>query len=40
MQPFIGMILSAVILHEHIDLSMIIVSIAVVICVGLAKKYA
>ena len=39
-QPFIGMVLSAVILHENIDLAMIIVSIAVVIFVGLAKKYA
>ncbi|MFC6052527.1 transporter [Acinetobacter sp. Ac_877] len=40
MQPFIGMVLSAVVLHENIDLAMIVVSIAVVICVGLAKKYA
>lgn len=40
MQPFIGMVLSAVILHEDIDLAMIIVSITVVIFVGLAKKYA
>ena len=40
MQPFIGMVLSAVILHENIDLAMIIVSIVVVIFVGLAKKYA
>lgn len=40
LQPFIGMLISAVVLHENIDVAMIIISIAVVICVGLAKKFA
>lgn len=39
-QPFIGLILSAFLLGEHVSLSMILVSCAVVLCVALAKKFA
>lgn len=39
-QPFIGLILCALILHEHVSSLMIIVSIAVVVCVVMARKYA
>lgn len=39
-QPFIGLVLSAILLGEHVSLSMIIVSTAVVACVAMAKKFA
>lgn len=39
-QPFIGLLLSAVLLGEHISPAMILVSIAVVACVVMAKKFA
>ncbi|WP_180106037.1 MULTISPECIES: DMT family transporter [unclassified Acinetobacter] len=39
-QPFIGLMLCAVLLNEQISLLMIAVSLAVVSCVVLAKKYA
>lgn len=39
-QPFIGLVLSAILLGEHVSLSMIIVSAAVVACVAMAKKFA
>ncbi|CAM4281159.1 DMT family transporter [Acinetobacter pragensis] len=39
-QPFIGLMLCAIILNEHITLLMIAVSAAVVACVVMAKKYA
>lgn len=40
LQPFIGLMLSAVLLGEHISLAMILVSISVVACVVMAKKFA
>ncbi|UXM95484.1 DMT family transporter [Bartonella sp. HY329] len=40
LQPFMGMILSAVILHEHVDLMMIIVSLGVIGCVFGARRFA
>lgn len=39
-QPFIGLMLCAVLLNEQISLLMITVSLAVVSCVVMAKKYA
>ena len=39
-QPFIGFAFSALFLGEQIDLSMIFVCIATIVCVVLAKKYA
>lgn len=40
LQPFIGLMLSAILLGEHISLAMILVSISVVACVVMAKKFA
>lgn len=40
LQPFIGLMLSALLLGEHISLAMILVSISVVACVVMAKKFA
>ncbi|OTG76738.1 EamA family transporter [Acinetobacter sp. ANC 4169] len=40
LQPFIGLILCAIILGENIHLDMIVVCMAVVICVMLAKRFA
>ncbi|AYA01839.1 DMT family transporter [Acinetobacter sp. WCHAc010034] len=39
-QPFLGLIFSAMLLSERISLSMILVSLAVACCVAMAKKYA
>lgn len=39
-QPFIGLILCALILNEHVTLLMIAVSLAVAACVVMARKYA
>ena len=39
-QPFIGLVFCAVLLNEHISLVMIVVSLAVVSCVVMAKKHA
>ena len=39
-QPFIGLMLSAVLLGEHVSFAMIVVCFAVVICVALAKRFA
>lgn len=39
-QPFLGLMLSAMLLSERISLSMILVSLAVACCVAMAKKYA
>ena len=39
-QPFLGFVLSACLLHETISLQMIMVSFAVIICVAFAKRYA
>jgi drug/metabolite transporter (DMT)-like permease len=40
LQPFLGLILCTLVLHESIDFSMIVVCFAVIICVFYAKKYA
>lgn len=39
-QPFMGLILCALILNEHVSSLMITVSMAVVACVVMARKYA
>lgn len=39
-QPFIGLVFCAVLLNEHISFLMIAISLAVVSCVVMAKKYA
>lgn len=39
-QPFIGLILCALILNEHVTPLMIAVSLAVAVCVVMARKYA
>ena len=39
LQPFIGFYFSYLLLNEKIDLSMIVVCIATIICVALAKKF-
>lgn len=39
-QPFIGLLLSALLLDEKISLAMVAVCFAVVACVAIAKKYA
>ena len=38
-QPFIGLMLSALLLGEKISIAMVFVCVAVVACVGFAKKY-
>jgi drug/metabolite transporter (DMT)-like permease len=40
LQPFFGLIWSAVLLHEAIEWSMIIVTLAVIVCVAGAKRFA
>ena len=40
LQPFTGFYFSYLLLNEKIDLSMIVVCIATIICVALAKKFA
>ncbi|MDM1296240.1 DMT family transporter [Sphingobacterium sp. N143] len=40
LQPFFGLILAAGLLHEEISAGMLFVTIAVILCVGGAKKFA
>lgn len=40
LQPFMGLSLAALLLHEHVNWTMLIVTVAAVICVIGAKKYA
>lgn len=40
LQPFLGLILCTLVLHESIDFAMIFVCFAVIMCVFYAKKYA
>ena len=40
LQPFLGLLLAAALLHENVSYLMIFTSIAAVICVIGAKKYA
>ncbi len=38
LQPFLGLFLAAVLLHEHVDKSMVLASVGVVLCVVAAKR--
>jgi len=40
LQPFFGLALAATLLHEHVSLGMIGVTLAVILCVAGAKKFA
>lgn len=40
LQPFFGLALAATLLHEHVSIGMLGVTIAVILCVAGAKKYA
>ena len=40
LQPFLGLALAAVLLHEQVSVAMLIVTLAVVLCVAGAKKFA
>jgi drug/metabolite transporter (DMT)-like permease len=40
LQPFFGLALAATLLHEHVSLSMLGVTVAVILCVAGAKKFA
>jgi len=39
-QPFMGLGLAALLLHEHVSWMMLVVTLGAVICVAGAKKYA
>ncbi|SEN62972.1 EamA-like transporter family protein [Pseudomonas sp. ok272] len=40
LQPFFGLTLAATLLHEHVSLGMVGVTVAVILCVAGAKKFA
>ena len=40
LQPFFGLVLAAVLLQESVSLSMVLVTLAVVLCVAGAKRFA
>ncbi|MCY1371301.1 EamA-like transporter family protein [compost metagenome] len=40
LQPFFGLTLAATLLHEHVSLGMLGVTVAVILCVTGAKKFA
>ncbi|MNG22965.1 hypothetical protein D3C81_1566980 [compost metagenome] len=40
LQPFFGLTLAATLLHEHVSLGMLGVTVAVILCVAGAKKFA
>lgn len=40
LQPFFGLALAATLLHEHVSIGMLGVTVAVILCVAGAKKYA
>ncbi|RZF54718.1 DMT family transporter [Acinetobacter halotolerans] len=40
LQPIFGLAIAAVILHEHVSMTMLVVTIAVIACVTCAKKFA
>ena len=40
LQPFMGLALAAVLLHEQVSWSMLVVTLVAVVCVAGAKKYA
>ncbi|MGG4207768.1 DMT family transporter [Paenibacillus jamilae] len=40
LQPFFGLVLSAIVLHESISWTMFVVNIGVVLCVAIARRFA
>lgn len=40
LQPFFGLVLAAALLHESVSVSMVVVTLAVVLCVAGAKRFA
>jgi drug/metabolite transporter (DMT)-like permease len=40
LQPFFGLMLAGLLLHEQIAWSMVALTAAVVVCVGFARRYA
>ena len=40
LQPLLGLVLAAALLHEQVSAAMLIVTLAVVLCVAGAKKFA
>jgi len=40
LQPFFGLALAATLLHEHVSVSMLVVTLGVILCVAGAKKFA
>ncbi|MBV6822859.1 DMT family transporter [Pseudomonas sp. PD9R] len=40
LQPFFGLTLAATVLHEHVSIGMLVVTVAVILCVAGAKKFS
>lgn len=40
LQPLFGLAIAAVLLHEHVSITMFAVTVAVIACVACAKKFA
>ncbi|KAF1055222.1 MAG: hypothetical protein GAK43_00015 [Stenotrophomonas maltophilia] len=40
LQPFFGLALAALLLHEQVDASMLLVTLAAVLCVAGAKRFS
>ena len=40
LQPFLGLALAATLLHEHVSVGMLVVTLGVILCVAGAKKFA
>jgi drug/metabolite transporter (DMT)-like permease len=40
LQPFFGLALAATLLHEHVSVGMLAVTLGVILCVAGAKKFA
>ncbi|MNL70776.1 EamA-like transporter family protein [compost metagenome] len=40
LQPFFGLGLAAYLLHEHVSIGMLAVTVGVILCVGGTKKFA
>ncbi len=40
LQPIFGLAIAAVLLHEQVSVAMFVITVAVIICVACAKKFA
>lgn len=40
LQPFLGLAIAAVLLHEHVSIAMVAVSLATIVCVVFARRFA